>query len=241
VLNFFRVVPKSRKVRIKKSSGLIFSNPSKHRKMIFYIANMLFLGAIIYGGYLYTPLISAIYKYKFSKSEANIVPTIKITEEKNIKVIEEKTENKSTEYTIQIPKIFAYTQVIDNVSPFDKAEYDRVLKNNVVAQAKGTDKPGSGKGKLIYIFAHSTNNDLGMVRNNAVFYLLGELQKDDLIFLNFQGKEIKYQVFEKKIVLAQDLKYLDYHDENREVLILQTCWPIGTDWKRLLVLAEPVI
>lgn len=238
MLNFFRVVPKSRKVRIKKSSGLIFSNPSKHRKMIFYIANMLFFGAIIYGGYLYTPLLSAVYKYKFSKSEANIIPETKIIEKGNK---EEKEQNISDEYTIQIPKIFAFTQVIEGVSPFDKAEYDRVLKNNVVAQAKGTDKPGSGKGKLIYIFAHSTNNDLGMVRNNAVFYLLGELQKDDLIILNYQKKENKYRVFEKKIVLAQDLKYLEYHDENREVLILQTCWPIGTDWKRLLILAEPVI
>lgn len=230
MLNFFRVVPKSRKVRIKKSKGLIFSNPSGHRKMIFYIANMLFLGAIIYGSYLYTPLLSAVYKYKFSKSEANIVPATKVIEE----------ENQSTEYTIQIPKIFAYTQVIENVSPFDKAEYDRVLKNNVVAQAKGSDKPGSGIGNSIYIFAHSTNNDLGMVRNNAVFYLLGELQENDFIFLNFLGKEIKYRVFDKKIVSAQDLKYLDYHDENREMLILQTCWPIGTDWNRLLILAQRI-
>lgn len=230
VLNFLRVVPKSRKVRIKKTSGLIFSNPPWGRKIIFYIANMLFFGAITYGVYLYTPLLSAIYRYKFTKTEAKIVNTTNIVEKTNV----------SDEYIIQIPKILAYSKVIENVSPFDQAEYDRILKNNVVAQAKNTDKPGSGKGKSIYIFAHSTNNNLGMLRSNAVFYLLGELQKEDIIFLDYQKKELKYKVYDKKVVSAKDLDYLNYHDKDREVLILQTCWPIGTDWNRLLIFTEKI-
>ena len=190
---------------------------------------MLFFGAIIYAGYLYTPLLSAIYKYKFTKIEPEIVNTINSVGETKV----------TDEYVIIIPKILAYSKVIENVSPFDQAEYDRVLKNNVVAQAKDTDRPGSGKGKSTYIFAHSTNNNLGMLRSNAVFYLLGELQNEDVIYINYHGKEIKYRVFDKKVVTAKELNYLDYSDENREVLILQTCWPIGTDWNRLLILAEP--
>jgi LPXTG-site transpeptidase (sortase) family protein len=229
VLNFLRAVPKNRKVRVKKSYGLIFFNPSKTRKTIFYTANMLLLGAIIYGGYLYYPLASAIFNYKFSKIDKTV--------NKDTTTIVDKTKV-SEDYIIQIPKILAYSKIIENVSPFDQAEYDRVLKNNVVAQAKGSDKPGSGKGKSIYIFAHSTNNNLGMLRNNAVFYLLGELQKDDIIYLNYHGNEMKYKVFDKKIVSAKNLDYLDYHDQNMETLILQTCWPIGTDWNRLLILAE---
>ncbi|MFA6007485.1 MAG: sortase [Candidatus Shapirobacteria bacterium] len=226
VFNFFRVIPKKRKVRVKSPRAIIYYNPPKYRKLIFYAANVLFLGALIYGGYLYTPLISAFYKYKFSKNETTIysVP-------KNI--------NKD-DYIIQIPKILAYSKVVENVSPFDQAEYDRVLKNNVVAQAKGTAVPGSGKGKSIYIFAHSSNNNLGMLRSNAVFYLLGELQKDDLIYIVYHEQEIKYKVFDKKIVSANDLDYLNYSDPSREVLILQTCWPIGTDWNRLIVLAEKI-
>ncbi|KKQ30141.1 MAG: hypothetical protein US68_C0013G0014 [Candidatus Shapirobacteria bacterium GW2011_GWE1_38_10] len=227
VLNFFRVVPKKRKVRIKKAKGLIFSNPSSGKKRLFYIANMLFILALIYTAYLYTPLISAIFKYKFSdKTDVIVKNTNEITSE---------------EYIIQIPKILAYSQVVENVSPFDQAEYDRVLKNDVVAQAEGSDSPGKGVGKSTYIFAHSTNNNLGMLRNNAVFYLLGELQAGDEIYINYHGKELKYKVFEKKISTPSDLSYLNYHDETREILILQTCWPIGTDWNRLLILAELVI
>jgi LPXTG-site transpeptidase (sortase) family protein len=226
VFNFFRVVPKKRKVRVKSSRAIIYYNPPKYRKIIFYIADMLFVGALIYGGYIYTPLISAIYKYKFSKSNSNIYS---IVENKN-----------KDDYVIQIPKILAYSKVIENVSPFDEAEYDRVLKANVVAQAKGTDSPGSGKGKTIYIFAHSSSNNLAMLRTNAVFFLLGDLQKDDVIYLNYYGKEIRYKVDEKKVIKADDLTYLNYHDPNKEVLVLQTCWPIGTDWNRLLILAEKI-
>lgn len=224
MLNFFRAVPKSRNVRIKKTRGLIFSNPSGGKKVVFYIANMLFLGAVAYCTYLYTPLISAILKYKTAKADNKI----------NV-IVESEISDK---YVIQIPKILAYSEVVENVSPFDKAEYDRVLKNNVVAQAKDTDKPGSGKGNSTYIFAHSTNNNLGMLRSNAVFYLLGELQNEDIIYVTYQQKELKYRVFDKKVAPPTDLSYLEYHDPDREVLILQTCWPIGTDWNRLLILAE---
>ena len=35
-------------------------------------------------------------------------------------------------------------------------------------------------------------------------------------------------------------EYLNYKEEGKELLILQTCWPLGTDWKRLLIFAERV-
>jgi len=232
LVDFFKVVPKSRKVRIKKSKGLIYFDPPSHRKLVFYLANILFLGALVYFGYLYTPLVTAIYKYKFTKAEN--VPTQKVEE------ITEIEEEKTDEYTINIPKILAYSRVSENISPFDKAEYDRVLKSNVVAQSKGSAAPGGDLGKSTYIFAHSTNSGLGMQRNNAVFYLLGELQENDMIYIDYYGKKIEYKVFNKIVVKPDELKYLEYSDPLKNVLILQTCWPIGTDWNRLLIMAEKV-
>jgi len=231
VLNFFRVVPKKRKVRVNKSKGLIFSNPNRNRKIVFYVANILFLAALIYGGYLYTPVISAFYKYRFTKAEV-----------KEEKIVEQNIQKKaSNEYIIQIPKILAYSNVIENVSPFDQVEYQRILKTNVVVQARDTDKPGSGKGKMVYIFAHSSSREIDKVRSNAVFYLLGELQNDDLVFLSYHGQQLKYRVYDKKIIKPSELEYLSYQDQSREVLILQTCWPIGTDWNRLIVMAEAIL
>ncbi len=141
-------------------------------------------------------------------------------------------------YMIQIPKIMAISEVVEGVSPYDQAEYKKVLKTDVVAQAKGSSPPGSGKGKTNYIFAHSTRQGLDMVSKNAVFYLLGELQAGDKIFISYGGNDFTYRVMRKMIVSAKEISYLNYSDPERETLILQTCWPIGTDWQRLIVLAE---
>jgi LPXTG-site transpeptidase (sortase) family protein len=55
----------------------------------------------------------------------------------------------------------------------------------------------------------------------------------------FQGKRFNYVVYETKIVDSDDTEYLDSALGQGERLILQTCWPPGTDWKRTLVFARP--
>jgi LPXTG-site transpeptidase (sortase) family protein len=225
MIDFFRAVPKKRKVKIKKGGGIVYHNPPVFRKVVFYLGTCIFVSGWMYLGYLYSPLISAIYQYKHAQKQEIVTPKVEI-------------DNSDKSFYIQIPKILAFSKVEEGVSPFDKAEYERVLKQNLVAQAKGSATPGGGEGKTTYIFAHSSQEGVEMVRNNAVFYLLGELQIDDQIFLKYQGKDYEYRVREKRIVGAKEVSYLNYSDPNREMLILQTCWPIGTDWNRLLVMAE---
>jgi LPXTG-site transpeptidase (sortase) family protein len=127
---------------------------------------------------------------------------------------------------------------VANVSASNSTEYLKVLQSNVIAQASSSSLPGSGDGKSTYLFAHSSGLGLSMVRNNAVFYLLGELNTNDVVFINYQGKIYTYQVYKQEVVDASAVQYLNYSEPDKEVLILQTCWPIGTDWKRLLVMAK---
>jgi LPXTG-site transpeptidase (sortase) family protein len=44
----------------------------------------------------------------------------------------------------------------------------------------------------------------------------------------------------KKIIKPNQIEYLEYKEEDKEIVILQTCWPIGTNWQRLLVFAEKI-
>lgn len=143
------------------------------------------------------------------------------------------------EFSIRIPRILAFAKVKTNVSPFDKKEYLPILEQGVIAHAKNSALPGQ-KDKAMYLFAHSTSQGLQMVRKNSVFYLLGELKTDDPIFINYDGQVYGYKVYAQKIVKASDVEYLDYREEGKEILILQTCWPLGTDWKRLLIFAERI-
>lgn len=143
---------------------------------------------------------------------------------------------KDTNFDILIPKIGANSIVFPNVDPSDPDNYLPILKKGV-AQARGTSLPGE-KG-TIYLFAHSTDNfwDVGLY--NAVFYLLKNLNSGDAITIFYQGKRYNYTVSDSKIVDPSDVSFITNAKTTQSQLVLQTCWPPGTTWKRLLVIAKP--
>lgn len=141
-------------------------------------------------------------------------------------------------FSIVIPKIGASSQVFPNTDPSNRDEFLPILQQGV-AHAKGTVFPGLPGN--IYLFAHSTDNFWDVGRYNAVFYLLKDLKAGDDIVLFFEGKRFNYKVTEAAIVDSSEISFLvKSQDKNAsQRLILQTCWPPGTTWKRLIVFAKP--
>jgi sortase A len=144
---------------------------------------------------------------------------------------------KDTLFDVLIPKIGANAKVFPNVDPSNEQEYVRVLKQGV-AHASGTVFPGMDG--TIYLFAHSTDNFWDVGRYNAVFYLLKDVNKGDDVILFYQNKRYNYKVTSTKIVGGDDVSYIqEAQNTGKQQVILQTCWPPGTTWKRLLVFAQP--
>ena len=138
--------------------------------------------------------------------------------------------------SISIPKIGAVAPLELNIDPWKKEVYEPALEKGV-AHALGTALPGEGK--LVYLFAHSSSPAWKITRFNTIFLRLNELQTGDPITVNRDGHDYIYTVTEKKVVSPRDIEFLTEQGDN-EQLVIQTCWPIGTDWQRLLVFAEPV-
>jgi len=138
------------------------------------------------------------------------------------------------QYRIIIPKIGADSDIILNVDPGNEEEYMDALSKGV-AHAKGTSLPGQ-PGRT-YLFAHSTNSLANVTTYNAVFYQLRNLNIGDQILLSDGYKYFYYKVTDKVIVSANDVSWLN--KGNEEELVLQTCDPPGTAYKRLLVIAKP--
>lgn len=228
MFDFFRAVPKKRSVKIKSKEGVIFSNPSGLKKNLFYIGTIFFIWSSGYLCYLYWPLTKSFVTYKIGKKTVVMENEIK----------QEMTEPKIIieEFIIKIPKIGAEAEVKKYISPYNKDEYLPILNEDMVAHSKNSNLPNEGK--TIYLFAHSSKQGVQASRNNAVFYLLGKLDNNDLIFLQYNGEIYEYMVYGKKVVSADEIEYMKYQEEGKEILVLQTCWPIGTDWKRLLIFAE---
>lgn len=143
---------------------------------------------------------------------------------------------KSTDFGIIIPKIGANAAVFANTDPSNEREYLSILSRGV-AHARGSAFPGLPGN--IYLFAHSADNFWNVGRYNAIFYLLKELGAGDDVVVFFQGVRHDYSVTEQKIVDPEDTSHISANLGNGETLILQTCWPPGTTWKRLLVFAKP--
>jgi sortase A len=139
-------------------------------------------------------------------------------------------------FSIYIAKVKAKGNIIANVDITDTDGYLNVLKEGV-AHARGTNFPGQGKN--IYLFSHSTNSPLNVVRFNAIFNDLGKLEKGDLVTIFYSNKKYLYSVETKIVVASDDVTFLD-KDFGGESLILQTCYPPGTTLKRLLIVAKPV-
>lgn len=141
----------------------------------------------------------------------------------------------SAQFGIIIPKIGANAPVIPNVDPGNPQSYLPQLQKGV-AHAAGTVFPGVVGN--IYLFAHSTDSFWNVGRYNAIFYLVKELENGDEIDLFYSGIRHVYRVVEKKIVSPSEVDYLT-QQTSFEQLTLQTCWPPGTTFKRLMVIARP--
>jgi LPXTG-site transpeptidase (sortase) family protein len=139
-------------------------------------------------------------------------------------------------YSIYIPKINAISKVIPGVDAGDQKIYLAALKQGV-AEASGLSHPGETG--TTFLFAHSVGSRVDFARYNAVFYLLDKLTAGDRIEIVYQGKWYKYEVADREILDANDTKYL-IPQTLSEKLVLQTCYPPGTSWRRLVVVANRI-
>lgn len=139
------------------------------------------------------------------------------------------------DFSIVIPKLNATAPIVGNVDPSNPDEYLKALKKGV-AHAAGTPFPGEVGN--VFLFAHSTDAFYNIGRYNAVFFLIGRLEKGDEIDTYYRGRLYKYIVYDKKVVEPTDAEYLGTLTAGEKTLTLQTCYPPGTTLKRLVVLAR---
>ena len=224
MFDFFRARPRKKTIRVgKRKKGVLFFNPSPWQTFFFSLGTGLFLLGFFYLGFICFPLTKAYLNYKLGPKDQFTPPPTETKE-----VID------YTNFYIDIPKIKANAKVFPNIPPNNKDIYEKILKEGV-AHAQGTAFPGQGK--TIFLFAHSSDTPFNAIRFNAVFMLLNQLKEDDTITIYLSGKDYLYKVYDKKTVDPEETRYL-FYSEDRETLILQTCWPPGTTWKRLLIFAE---
>jgi LPXTG-site transpeptidase (sortase) family protein len=168
----------------------------------------------------FIPLISQEFTYSFHQIS-----------NRNLQVTE--MVPKDTTMGILIPKIGANASIIRNVDPYDSRIYQQALTRGV-AHAKGTVIPSLTGNS--FLFSHSSEDLFNANRYNSIFYLLNKLIKGDEIWIYVGGTKFVYSVDTTAIVNADDVKYMNPATSKKQ-LTLMTCWPPGTNLKRLIVIA----
>ena len=225
---------------------------SKRYKLILgirFFGYFIFFSGLILFVFILGPLVQAEFHYRIDRvlgvkrTIANVVTSQGSIGEaggpgsfNNITVAENQIVPVSTEFGIVIEKINANAKIIAGVDPGNEREYVSALTKGV-AQALGSTPPGQ-KGNL-YLFSHSTDAPWNIVRFNAIFYLLRELDKGDRVIIFYQNKRYDYIVYDKNIATPSDVSYLT-NKYDVPVLTMQTCDPPGTLLNRLIIRAKLV-
>lgn len=201
--------------------------------------------AVLAFSFSFGPVIQKEFQFRFrqdveTKPEPQVVSEYSIQKAEAQKILEVQKEAQSygvtSYFSVVIPKIDAKANVIANVDPADKADYLDALSKGV-AHAKGTYFPGQSG--TVFLFSHSTDSPLNFARYNAVFYLLNKLEAGDRIIVFFADKKYVYEVEKTVTADPKDVSWLE-PDSQSDQLILMTCDPPGTTWRRLLIIAKPI-
>lgn len=196
------------------------------------LANLLILASLLLLLFIFGPVLKEEINYNFNK----LAKVKYVVGTEQLSTFEKPLTPPNKDFSIIIPKIAAVAPIVDNVDSQNPNKYLAALRRGV-AHAAGTKHPGE-EGN-VFLFAHSTDAFYNVGRYNAVFYLIGKLNTGDEIDIFYNGELIKYEVYDKKVVEPDASQYFGKIGEGN-TLTLQTCYPPGTTFKRLVVLAREV-
>lgn len=72
---------------------------------------------------------------------------------------------------------------------------------------------------------------------DTVFAKLNDLQTGNTFTIKYNGQNYTYRIFKKYIVYPSEFRLNDY---GTETVTLVSCWPVGTDLKRIVIEAERI-
>lgn len=88
------------------------------------------------------------------------------------------------------------------------------------------------------ILGHSSAYPWYRGNYGSVFSLLNKLQGGDRLFIYSGNRKYAYQVIGKEINLPKNLDFSEA--KNESIIYLVSCWPVNTNWKRIVIKATAV-
>lgn len=159
-------------------------------------------------------------------------------EPQNIIVDPTISTNVGPEPKIIIPKINVDAPVVYGAAPDVNSQ--RVAMEKGVAHfavAGASALPGQAGNTVLA--GHSSNDAFAAGGYKFIFAQNEKLQKDDVIYVNYEGTRYTYKVTSLEVVQPNEVAKIQTGNK-KPMLTLVSCVPVGTADKRLLVFAEQI-
>lgn len=88
-----------------------------------------------------------------------------------------------------------------------------------------------------FVTGHSSYYQWDKGRYKDVFALLHEVKDNDIIKVYWEGREYRYRLYEKRVVPPTETSVLNQPND-RSLITLMTCTPVGTNKNRLILVGE---
>lgn len=137
--------------------------------------------------------------------------------------------------SIVIEKIGVNAPLVDARSTNQK--HINITLNNGVAVYPESDRPGEAGN--FFVTGHSSVYPWNKTQYGQVFALLDKLEAGDIVTIYYDQYKYQYRITDKYIKAASDV-WLE-HPKDKSIISLMTCWPIGTNLKRMIVEGELIL
>jgi len=140
-------------------------------------------------------------------------------------------------FSLEIPSLGIRAPIILEKSTDPKQIFNRL--NDGVVHYEDTPLPGE-KGTSI-ILGHSSAYPWYKGQYGSVFALLGKLKEGDAFFITNGDKTLNYRISQSFVFNPFDkddeqIKHIENTEDSS--IILVSCWPVGTNYKRIAVKAD---
>lgn len=151
----------------------------------------------------------------------------------NTETIESNSLHSAQPHTISIPSLDITAPVIYEAATEDETLFQTLLQSGVVHYPFTATPDQTGN---VVLFGHSSGSWLAPGNYKSVFAKLDILQRGDIIRIAYRDELYTYKVTSSQIVRPTDVSVLQPTEDRRLTLI--TCYPVGSNAKRLIVTAQ---
>ena len=144
----------------------------------------------------------------------------------------------SAEPKIIIPKINVDAPEVYGAAP-DVPSPRKAMEKGVAHFAVSGASALPGQAGNVVLAGHSSNDAFAAGGYKFIFAQNEKLQKDDVIYLNYEGKRYTYKITGSEVVKPNEVSKIQTGTQ-KPMLTLVSCVPVGTADKRLLVYADQI-